>query len=176
MDNAMVDLETLDNVPTSAILSIGAVKFDDTGTDEDEFYVNIDPRTCTKAGLTISPDTVMWWMQQSDSARKAFNNKDALSLQAALNKFTAWLGGANQVWGNGATFDNPILANAYRAVGIEPPWKFWNDRCHRTLKNLYPWVKAPAMGTAHNALDDARNQAQHASAILATIKGATYGS
>jgi inhibitor of KinA sporulation pathway (predicted exonuclease) len=65
------------------------------------------------------------------------------------------------VWGNGADFDNPILAAAYRATGISQGWKPYNGRCYRTIKNLAPQVRLVRTGTHHNALDDARAQAQH---------------
>lgn len=176
MNNVMVDLETLDNAPTSAILSIGAAVFDHTGV-ADGFYVNIKPQTCVDAGLTIGADTIIWWMDQSAEARASFKNKDALPLRTALLNLSSWMTSmdADTVWGNGATFDNVILANAYKAAGLVQPWKFWNDRCYRTMKNLYPWVKFTKPEVAHNALSDARAQAQHASDILAQIQGATYG-
>jgi inhibitor of KinA sporulation pathway (predicted exonuclease) len=44
---------------------------------------------------------------------------------------------------------------------IKPYYKFWNERCYRTVKNQYPDVKLTRTGTYHNALDDARTQAEH---------------
>lgn len=173
MKNVMVDLETLGNGSNSVILSIGAVLFDDTGIGN-EFDINVDPQSCVDAGLKIDVSTVMWWMKQSDAARKALNKDDTATLQVALGEFTMFMRrtGAVYVWGNGATFDNVILSNAYKAVDMDVPWKFYNDRCYRTLKNLYPNVEQPAdIGTAHNALDDARWQATHAVEILKFIKG-----
>jgi exodeoxyribonuclease VIII len=76
------------------------------------------------------------------------------------------------VWGNGADFDLPILSAAYVAAGFGgPPWKPYNGRCYRTLKNLRPDVPRPERrGTAHNALDDAVFQAEHAIALLAALR------
>ena len=65
------------------------------------------------------------------------------------------------VWGNGATFDNVILSNAYKAAGMEQPWKFWDDRCYRTVKGLLPDIKIERLGTHHNAVYDAMSQARH---------------
>ena len=66
------------------------------------------------------------------------------------------------MWGNGATFDNVILRSSYKAIGQEAPWKFYDDRCYRTLKSLanIPMVQIDE-ATPHFALDDARVQAQH---------------
>jgi hypothetical protein len=65
-----------------------------------------------------------------------------------------------RLWGNGASFDNAILAHAYARCGATPPWKFWNDRCYRTVAALTATPRQQG-GTHHNALDDARSQAEH---------------
>ncbi len=70
------------------------------------------------------------------------------------------------IWGNGAGFDQPILSAVYRAVGVVQPWKFFNERCYRTLKNLYPGFPYTRPKLAHHALEDAKAQAVHAVAIL----------
>jgi len=72
-----------------------------------------------------------------------------------------------RVWGNGAAFDNVILASAYRQANITQPWLFWNDRCYRTVKALSPAVTMQRNGTHHNALDDAESQARHLIDMLA---------
>jgi hypothetical protein len=43
-----------------------------------------------------------------------------------------------RIWGNGANFDNPLLACAFEAAGVRPCYKFFNERCYRTVKNQYP--------------------------------------
>lgn len=170
MKNVMVDLETLGKGSDAVILSIGAVAFDETGVGSD-FYANIDPESCTRVGMKMDASTVMWWMTQGDQARQVF--KDGSRLDIVLRNFTLWFAsvGAENVWGNGATFDNVILSNAYTLAGLERPWSYRGDRCYRTLKALLPDVKAPPnFGTAHNALDDARYQAIHAVELLKALK------
>lgn len=47
------------------------------------------------------------------------------------------------------------------------PIDYRNERCYRTLKNLYFNIKPLEFaGNKHNALHDALNQAEHASMIL----------
>ena len=75
------------------------------------------------------------------------------------------------VWGNGASFDNVILSESYYRAAILRPWPFWKDRCYRTIKTIYPDVELVRSGTHHNALDDARTQAEHLIAINATAAG-----
>jgi len=96
--------------------------------------------------------------------------EQSVPLSLALKEFNAYLIELDhqtvQIWGNGADFDNSILAAAYRACRIEPAWKFSNNRCYRTLKGLYPADKLKRQGIYHNALDEAKSQAVHAIALL----------
>ena len=158
--HVMVDLETLGNRSNSVIISLGAAEFNATGVTS-TFYRRIDPQSCVDNGLEIDVSTVLWWMQQSDAARAEFKVPGS-HLYETLQDFFTWFPQDACLWGNGATFDNVILGNAYGAVKLDKPWKFWNDRCYRTIKNMYPDVKAdPLVGAAHNALDDALYQARH---------------
>lgn len=172
--HVMIDLETLGTTPFSAILSLGAVKFDPNDpTDKGEaLYVLVDPISCTKHGLRMDADTVMWWMQpERAAARQEFLDGLKYDLQTMCAGFVNWFSPPEQrvdgkivslpVWGNGAAFDNVILRSAFQAAGVEPPWSFHDDRCFRTMKNL-PKAKAlepERSGTHHNALHDAVHQA-----------------
>ena len=171
MNNVMVDLETLGNGSNAVIVAIGAVQFDASGLGH-EFYTTVDAESCVAAGLKMDASTVMWWLKQSDAARSALSNGAKLSLAAALAEFSAWFPAKAMFWGNGATFDNVIVSNAYAALRLEKPWGYTSDRCYRTLKAMFPNVKADQTnGVAHNALDDARYQAMHAAKIFNAMKG-----
>ena len=166
MKNVMLDLETMGNRPRSAIVAIGAVFFDANGLGA-EFYARITLQSCVDAGLHMDPSTVLWWMQQEDAARREIcdTTLPRVELREALGQFTDFLSnnfeGNMQLWGNGSDFDNVLTVDAYEAVGLEPPWKFWSHRCYRTLKSLCPELRIPRNGTHHNALDDAKSQALH---------------
>ena len=164
MNKIMLDLETMGNSANSAIIAIGAVRFDNDKL-LDEFYTVVDLQSCLDNGLEMNADTVLWWMQQSEQARNQFKRKGE-QVDVVLDDFSKWMRSRAEVWGNGAAFDNAILANAYKKLGKEQPWAFWNDRCYRTMKSLYPEVKIQRQGTYHNALDDAKSQAEHLIRIL----------
>lgn len=166
--DVMLDLETMGNAPTSAIIAVGAVKFDPAARRiVDKFYSRVDLQSCMDAGLVVSADTIMWWLQQSDAARGEF--KGTLpKLKMALDGFTLWMnkitatpGDSHRVWGNGATFDNVILTSAYKALKMERPWTYKGDRCYRTIRSLFPNVPFRDFGTAHRADHDAEAQAMH---------------
>jgi len=57
-NHVMIDLETLDVLPTATILTIGAVKFDPFGDlqkeKQDTFYVKVDIDSCDRIGATVS--------------------------------------------------------------------------------------------------------------------------
>jgi len=178
MKDVMIDLETLGNKPGCMILSIGAVYFDPaTGKLGNELYIVVATKGQEALGLHKDEDTLKWWLSQSEEARAVLieaEADDAEPLDAALAQLTAFLAspglGAVKVWGNGSDFDNAILTVCYRAIKQNIPWKFWNNRCFRTLKALYPEVKMEKQLVAHNALNDAIMQAEHACKILSTTQ------
>jgi exodeoxyribonuclease VIII len=168
MNNVMLDLETMGNGCDAAIVAVGAVRFDENGVS-DKFYEIVDLQSSIDAGLKMDAGTVLWWMGQSDSARSQLM-RPGLSLERVLYLFAQWIGDDALVWGNGASFDNAILSNAYRKTALDQPWKFWNDRCYRTVKNMHPHIKMQRQGTYHCAVDDAESQALHLIEILAAQK------
>ena len=168
----MIDLETMGTRPDAPIVAIGAVAFDANGITR-EFYANVDLGSAVNSGAKIDANTVMWWMQQDDDARAALVGKeDQYSLVGALVEFSKWMYLRDAgVWGNGATFDNVILREAYLRAAVPCPWPFWDDKCYRTVKGIYPDVPLDRSGTHHNALHDARTQAEHLIAINAAAGG-----
>ena len=180
MTNIMVDLETMSTAPNAAITSIGAVAFTEEGLGE-EFYYTIDLKSCTDLGLHLDPDTIIWWLNQSQEARQIYSEEyysHAADLKTALRSFSYWLSDNFKcqvsMWGNGASFDNVILSTAYKTIGIQQPWNVWSDRCYRTFKNLHPDIKMDRTGVYHNALDDAKSQAMHMIKIH-NDKGVNFG-
>lgn len=170
----MVDLETMGTVPGCAILSIGAVEFNvETGKLGKEFYQVVNLQSCLDAGLHVNEDTKAWWGKQSAEAQKVVKKASGMrgnkTIAYSLMLFNDYLDEFKdpQVYGNGADFDNPILAVAYLKAGIEQGWKPYQGRCYRTLKSeVAPHIKLVRQGVHHNALADAKSQAEHAIKIF----------
>lgn len=161
--DVMIDLETLDSSPTSAVLSIGACTF----PEEHTFKANVSVASAMEHG-TVSAATLEWWLRQSEAARAHLFDPAPVHLSVALqllNTFWYTVGG-KRAWGNGATFDNAIIRHAYERTGVKCPWQYYNDMCYRTIKNLNRDVKLDRSGTHHDSLSDAVSQARHASRIL----------
>jgi len=159
MKHVMVDIETMGTSPNAPVLSVGAVIFDANGLGE-EFYSECSLKSAFNRGSKPDPDTIAFWMNQEDAPRKKLANAKGKNVDM-LNAFCEFFPEDATFWGNGAAFDNVLLREALRREGLHAPWKFWNDRCYRTVKNMFNDVKIKRVGTHHNALDDAKSQALH---------------
>lgn len=159
--HVMIDLETLSTSTGAAVLQIGAVEFDPFGTAiGDTFNRYISLQGCNRH---IDIDTVLWWMSQSPAAIGGLVKgirEEGVSYAQALAELAAFVGNAPGVWSHGATFDLPILRSAAFALGINIPWKYWNEFDTRTVYLLKGKPKLKREGVHHNALDDAVYQAK----------------
>jgi len=165
----MHDIETLGTKPGCSILSIGAVPFG-VHADLEPFYVKISRESCREVGLVEDAATLAWWDKQSPEARlEAFSG--TVRIELALLMYADYLKQLSPEhgiapWGNGASFDSPVLAAAYNACFLPLPWDFRNEACYRTLKNMIPMIPYTPPAIKHNALQDALAQAAHAERIM----------
>ena len=176
--DVMIDLETYSNTPNSVIVQIGAVEFNrQTGETLRNFKTNVDAQSCIDHGMEVNIDTINWWMSQPDKARKSIL-KDGINIKEALSKFTKFIKTVEEeprnviLWCH-ATFDEPILSNAYNRVGIEEPWHYRSVRDLRTLIDLAdvdPYTYQNN-GTHHDALADCRFQIRYTVDALNKLKG-----
>lgn len=173
--NVMVDLETVGTSSYSGILAIGAIPFNCPQPLE-TFYEKASFQSLELAGFNIDKATLDWWSKQPQAARvEAFSGTKDIEL--VLHDFASYLSALKEttgceivLWGNGSDFDNALLTDAYDKFGIKLPWKYTNNRCFRTLKNLFSHIKHEFVGMKHNALEDARNQAIHATKIFIELE------
>ena len=160
--HAMIDLESMATTPDAAIVSVGIIIFDPRyGKVSDQtFYRELEWEHQERC---ISPNTRQWWSEQSKEARAALHGLD--SLEDILLEIVDFLPQDCKVWGNGSIFDIAMLEDAYRQYDIDIPWEFWNVRDCRTVLDMYESQRGgfnkKSGGTLHNALDDARYQAQY---------------
>lgn len=178
LTDVMIDMETLDVLPTATVLTIGAVKFDPFGDDINEprcerFYVKVDIDSCDRLGCTVSQDTVEWWAKQSKEAQEeAFAPEGRINIEDAMNQLYKFCWGAKRVWSHGAGFDVIICENLFRKIGKAIPWSFWEVRDTRTLFDLGINPNRPPV-LKHHALEDAWNQAVGVQNIFKTIRTAS---
>lgn len=168
----MLDLETAGLKPGCAVLSVGVVAFDPEAGELDEksdrLLLTIDAESSQSRGLVLEAGTVMWWMDQSEAARReAWRGEYALL--TSLSILSGWLKnlrdevGHLRLWCNGAGDDAPWLAAAYRAAGINAPWRHDEVRDVRTVLEQADLVlgnyRRPG-DVEHSALSDAIVQAR----------------
>jgi len=179
----MVDLETLSTAPNAAILSIGAVCFDDDGpaaSVDDAFLISVNRDYYDmQTTFNVDPKTVAWWATQGRAAQDSLKINRVETLPLAMDAFTTWVekqGEVDLIMAKPAHFDIPILANAARhSYGANDalPWKHWQVRCMRTICGLYPQVAKEARATVypqfvrHRADHDAVRQAIDLQYIIA---------
>lgn len=173
MKRVMIDLETLAISKDAAIMSIGAAVFDlHAETVLDEWVQNVDVMSCAEYGLVTDSSTMEFWRRPENAEAFGEMGKDAVHLRDALEMLRAWLlrnvdKEDVEPWANGTSFDLAILEVAFNRVRLPLPWKFYNERDYRTMKCMYRDVAKPEFkGTKHNALDDARFQAEHLLRII----------
>lgn len=173
----MLDIETMNNTPDSPMTSIAAVPFNpDSGVILDKsqcFHVHLSLQDQLDLGLVPSASTTLWWLEQPDEARARLvaGQKNALPTVEALELLQDFVSrhcdmGQVRVWGNGASFDQPIVETSFRRVKRGVPWVFYNLRCFRTLKALRPDLCVFKPEVKHDALEDAYAQALNATHII----------
>lgn len=175
MTHIMIDLEALDSKRTAVVVALGAVKFDlKTGALGETFYYEVGKQGMQdqiNIGRTTSISTLIWWMQQSDEARKVFGpSLHKVSTTELLSNFSTYCGIDAKVWGNGVDYDNVVIRDLYETTyadygddfGLKCPFTYKNNRCYRTFKAMFGHkARLERTGTHHNALDDAITQAEH---------------
>jgi len=181
MKDIMIDLETLGTRYNASIIQIGACYFDrNTGEIGPRFKTNIkyDPAMGDK--FTVDYGTIAWWFSQEEAARASLLEAP-VDLITAIGKLTEFLniGGEEeeivrkdvQIWCH-ATFDMPILVNAYSTLDMKFPISFRNMRDIRTVMDLAKhYSEAPRVGTHHDALSDAMFQAKYVSEAMQILRG-----
>ncbi|MCY1363299.1 3' exoribonuclease, RNase T-like [compost metagenome] len=164
----VLDLETMGKGPRAAIVAIGCVRIEKLAITS-SLYRRVRLETSLQVGLQVDASTIEWWLQQNDAARAEIHNPGGIRLESALAELADFMGkvpGAapsktTLLWGNGSSFDNVIVGNAFDACGIDRPWHFWNDRDLRTLLAIFPAAKTlPFEGVKHHAEDDAMHEAK----------------
>jgi exodeoxyribonuclease VIII len=160
-----LDLETLGVEPGCVITQIGMAAFNarDGMSAMDGALIHVNPQSCIDAGMHVAWSTISWWLQQADAPRLSMARAKGLALYDALANVTTFcalnLTEDFKIWGNGATFDVSLLADAYKRIPRRVPWGFRNVRDMRTLCAMCPPELRVSPDVEHDAESDARAQA-----------------
>lgn len=166
MKDLMIDLETLGTDKDSVILSIGACFFDTEALElGPQYYARLEIETQLLSGRSLDEEALEFWRSQSTQAKKVFKEPTSDTLRS-ITEFCEWAKANSSVpfyvWANGAAFDIPIIEDLIKQCQLEVPWEFRHVQDLRTFRRFVGNdEKIPRKGTHHNALDDARDQAQY---------------
>lgn len=162
--SVMIDIETLDTVPSATVLSVGAVKFD-------PYNMNAEPYKQTlwlpsleqqlELGRTTSDSTLEWWAKQdAEILERALEENGRVDLTHFFKDLNRYLVGADKIWCQGPQFDMVILEDMYRQADHHYNWAFWQVCDSRTVFNMMPVDPRKAIQEdAHDAAADAYYQA-----------------
>jgi DNA polymerase III epsilon subunit-like protein len=176
--HVMLDLETFSTAPDAAIVQVGAVIFDNfpvetTLAGRGTFERTIALQSSILAGGRMDADTVEWWRHPDRTKPRISVESGAERVGVVLSAFSDWFPEDAYLWSHGAAFDVPVLAHAYRMLGLREPWDHRRVRDTRTLfalaAELAGWEK-PRRETAHTALADAVAQAEDVRAAHAALR------
>lgn len=166
--HVMVDIETLDTIPSAVILSIGACIAPFNSYRSPLFYTEIS--ISSQKDRTQSYDTRIWWAAQGNCP-----DQGTTELADALLQFNDYLDSFKTrpiIWCKGTDFDIAILSHAYREVGTSIPWKYNDVRDFRTIKKMFEESIDTNIvnDDSHNALEDAIFQARQLHSIKLALK------
>ena len=181
--DGMLDIETLATSPNAVVIQVGFVPFDISSgvVGKNKFLINISSEDCQKYGLETNPDTIAFWEKQ-DRAIWNSTQENPQPLEVALRELAAFIrqnlsSSRRRIWSH-ATFDIPVVSNAYNVAGIEIPWNYRETRDIRTLNWLHTSLlekkekeNAPREN-AHNALADCLYQIEYVCRLHSDLNSA----
>ena len=163
MTSAMLDIETLDTVATSVVLSIGVVKFNERDMVEPYEKTVLLPSLDEQLDLerTTSEDTLAWWAKQDkEILDRALSEDGRVPLDNVFKSLNKYLVGVDKIWCQGPQFDMVIIENLFAQSNHHTNWKFWQIMDCRTIFNMMPKDPRKAIQqNLHDAGEDAYWQA-----------------
>jgi hypothetical protein len=183
--DVMIDMETLATGTQPVMLTIGACKFDPFGdevkrSEMEVLYIRLDIDSQVAVGRDVNDDTIDWWGRQTPEAQEealgdGTPDNPRYTLAEAMDQLYKFCWGAKRVWSNGSVADIIWAESAFKQVERANPWKFWEIRDVRTAFDLGINPNMPPV-TAHNALEDAINQAIGIQNVFRTLQNCTDNS
>lgn len=169
LNDLSIDIESLGIAEDSIVISIGAVVFNNEislSTFNCQFYEILDLKDQESQKRTMSIDTVLWWMKQSEFTKSALIEKNRTSTYKALTLLNTLIQeyAVNYAWAKSPNFDLVILDSLYKSFNMKfaIDFRYWMDV--RTIMRIRKTCKLNEIkmskDDAHNALNDAYYQAK----------------
>lgn len=171
-----IDIETLGLTPGHKILSIGAIEMFNPPTYERSVYLEVDRKSQDRYFLIEDSDTIAWWAKQKipmPGTSEVLREADVADAMKELSEWIADVVASKRdllgnpelkpyIWAKSPSFDCSILKDIYRRVHEKCPWDFRQEMDVRTAMKISKLSDNDFVftGKKHNALDDARYQAE----------------
>lgn len=143
------DFETLDNKPTSVVLSMAILVFDPSELVDFEVLVGrakrikFDWRQQLGGRRTMGDETVSWWKHPDQAVPRArvidYDGSEVPleRMPLIVEQYLTSMGYDAtdvdaKVWTRGNEFDPPIMNDIYHQLGADMPYSWWNIRDVRT--------------------------------------------
>lgn len=150
----MIDLETLGVIPTSIVLTVGVVIFDDNYDILDQKKYILDKKEQLLLKRTYCDSTITFWKNQPEEAKQQFKDSHIYSLNEFKKDFFDFVKkyDVKMVWSSAPVLDVGCLQTLY-GDGDYLPWKYNQVRDLRTIRDYlrnYPERE----GVHHDCVDD----------------------
>lgn len=153
---AMVDLETLDTTPTSAVFQAAIVFFDKTHTIiyRETWNINVDEQLARFR--TVSASTLAFHLGNPENVKAALEDEEAVSVGTFVRHLidNIQIYKPKMIWTKG-NFDCNILQTMFNDEGLNTPWNF-RQICE--LRTLMREIGVKRGEVSHNALEDCTKQ------------------
>lgn len=169
----MFDLETLDVKSSAAVLSYGAVVWEQHVSptqgiswhivDKIQRVIRLDSQLARNR--TVGESTLLWWMQQNRTAQDEAFSSNRLPVMDCMHDLcafaTKW--DTNAYWASPATFDFPIWESLAAEFHSAVPWTYRQKYDVRTVVREVGYsvdshVYKVGRGTAHTPVFDCEMQ------------------
>lgn len=142
------DLETVATTANAAVMQVAAIAWDRGAASNpfllyDSFVFNeyVDLRSCVVDGFDFDQQTVQWWSQRSEKAKRTVTKGTSNHVKEVFTSFINWIDGVvrkteasgTRLWCQGMDFDTAILKNICRKYGLQLPVKYQQFRDCRTV-------------------------------------------
>lgn len=154
----IIDIETLGRRNDAAITQVGIIPADENFNALDQYLIQVDPNIWNTCDRTFTGETLLWWMQQTNSPVSKFPTQIANNYKDLIEKlnyiFRRYNTEDSILWTKGS-MDLFCLKDLCEYFNMDTPWKFWQPRDIRTTKEIIKDWKVCENTNAHNALGDA---------------------
>lgn len=156
---AMIDLETLGVCPTSIVLTVGVIIFNNRYEILDRKFWVLDKKEQLEMKRTYCQGTIDFWKRQPKEAKTQFQNP-SIKLSDFKKEFSDYIKKFNikLIWSTAPVLDIGCLQTLY-GDGDYLPWKYDMVRDVRTIRDyMKDWPERDSSNYHHDCLDDCEYQ------------------